>query len=64
MTRVGRAAQRLDEIVGLAHLAALECDLELRQVRLEIALKGGQMGQPDYFVKALRGTADARPSHS
>jgi len=29
---------------------------------LEIALKGGQMGQPDYFVKALRGTADARPS--
>jgi uncharacterized protein YgbK (DUF1537 family) len=30
--------------------------------QLEIALKGGQMGQPDYFVKALRGTADARPS--
>jgi uncharacterized protein YgbK (DUF1537 family) len=28
--------------------------------QLEIALKGGQMGQPDYFVKALRGTADAR----
>jgi uncharacterized protein YgbK (DUF1537 family) len=27
---------------------------------LEIALKGGQMGQPDYFVKALRGTAGAR----
>lgn len=25
--------------------------------RLQIALKGGQMGQPDYFVKALRGTA-------
>ena len=25
--------------------------------QLEIALKGGQMGQPDYFVKALRGTA-------
>lgn len=24
---------------------------------LEIALKGGQMGGPDYFVKALRGTA-------
>ena len=24
---------------------------------LQIALKGGQMGQPDYFVKALRGTA-------
>ena len=23
---------------------------------LQIALKGGQMGQPDYFVKALRGT--------
>jgi uncharacterized protein YgbK (DUF1537 family) len=23
---------------------------------LEIALKGGQMGQPDYFVKALRGS--------
>jgi len=32
--------------------------------QLEIALKGGQMGQPDYFVKALRGTADARqPLH-
>jgi uncharacterized protein YgbK (DUF1537 family) len=30
--------------------------------QLEIALKGGQMGQPDYFVKALRGTAAARPS--
>lgn len=25
--------------------------------RLEIALKGGQMGQADYFVRALRGTA-------
>ena len=25
--------------------------------QLQIALKGGQMGQPDYFVKALRGTA-------
>ncbi len=24
---------------------------------LEIALKGGQMGQPDYFIKALRGTS-------
>ena len=24
---------------------------------LQIALKGGQMGQADYFVKALRGTA-------
>ena len=24
--------------------------------QLQIALKGGQMGQPDYFVKALRGT--------
>jgi len=23
---------------------------------LQIALKGGQMGQPDYFVKALHGT--------
>jgi uncharacterized protein YgbK (DUF1537 family) len=23
---------------------------------LEIALKGGQMGQPDYFIKALHGT--------
>ena len=28
--------------------------------RLQIALKGGQMGQPDYFVKALRGTASGR----
>ena len=26
---------------------------------LQIALKGGQMGQPDYFVKALRGTVQA-----
>ena len=24
--------------------------------RLELALKGGQMGQADYFVRALRGT--------
>lgn len=31
----------------------------LRQ--LQIALKGGQMGQEDYFVKALRGTATGRP---
>ena len=30
----------------------------LRQ--LQIALKGGQMGQQDYFVKALRGTATGR----
>ena len=30
--------------------------------RLEIALKGGQMGQPDYFVTALRGTTDAAAS--
>jgi uncharacterized protein YgbK (DUF1537 family) len=27
---------------------------------LEIALKGGQMGQADYFIRALRGTADER----
>ena len=27
--------------------------------QLQIALKGGQMGQPDYFVKALRGTVQA-----
>ncbi len=27
---------------------------------LQIALKGGQMGQQDYFVKALRGTASGR----
>ena len=26
---------------------------------LQIALKGGQMGQPDYFVNALRGTVQA-----
>lgn len=32
----------------------------LRQ--LQIALKGGQMGQEDYFVKALRGTAMGRPA--
>ena len=32
----------------------------LRQ--LQIALKGGQMGQADYFVKALRGTAKGRPA--
>ena len=30
---------------------------------LQIALKGGQMGQPDYFVKALRGTALGADSH-
>ena len=29
---------------------------------LQIALKGGQMGQPDYFVKALRGTALGHPA--
>ena len=29
--------------------------------RLQIALKGGQMGQADYFVKALRGTAATDP---
>ena len=29
--------------------------------QLQIALKGGQMGQPDYFVKALRGTAQTGP---
>ena len=29
---------------------------------LQIALKGGQMGQQDYFVKALRGTAPGRPA--
>ena len=29
--------------------------------QLQIALKGGQMGQADYFVKALRGTAATDP---
>lgn len=29
---------------------------------LQIALKGGQMGHEDYFVKALRGTAEGRPA--
>ncbi len=29
---------------------------------LQIALKGGQMGQQDYFVKALRGTASSHPA--
>jgi uncharacterized protein YgbK (DUF1537 family) len=29
---------------------------QLHLAGLEIALKGGQMGQPDYFVKALHGT--------
>ena len=29
---------------------------------LQIALKGGQMGQEDYFVRALRGTATGRPA--
>ena len=32
----------------------------LRQ--LQIALKGGQMGQADYFVKALHGTAKGQPA--
>ena len=31
---------------------------------LQIALKGGQMGQQDYFVKALRGTAPGRPANT
>ena len=29
--------------------------------QLQIALKGGQMGQADYFVKALRGTVQTGP---
>jgi 3-oxoisoapionate kinase len=29
---------------------------------LELALKGGQMGSADYFVKALRGSAQAAPN--
>jgi 3-oxoisoapionate kinase len=56
------APQALRVVARLAPGAPL-CRAISRQAhlaQLEIALKGGQMGQPDYFVKALRGTADAR----
>ena len=58
------APQALRVVARLAPGAPLcrAISREPHLARLEIALKGGQMGQPDYFVKALRGTADARPS--
>lgn len=58
------APQALRVVARLAPGAPL-CKAISREphlAKLEIALKGGQMGQPDYFVKALRGTADTRPS--
>jgi len=60
------APQALRVVARLAPGAPLcrAISREPHLAQLEIALKGGQMGQPDYFVKALRGTADARPSHS
>ncbi len=58
------APQALRVVARLAPGAPLcrSISREPHLAQLEIALKGGQMGQPDYFVKALRGTADARPS--
>lgn len=58
------APQALRVIARLAPGAPLcrAISREPHLAQLEIALKGGQMGLPDYFVKALRGTADARPS--
>ena len=60
------APKALRVVAGLAPGAPLcrAISREPHLAQLEIALKGGQMGQPDYFVKALRGTADARPSLS
>ena len=56
------APQALRVVARLAPGAPLcrAISREPHLARLEIALKGGQMGQPDYFVKALRGTAGAR----
>ncbi|MDE2451967.1 MAG: four-carbon acid sugar kinase family protein [Burkholderiales bacterium] len=58
------APQALRVVARLAPGAPLcrAISREPHLAQLELALKGGQMGQPDYFVKALRGTADARPS--
>ena len=58
------APQALRVVARLAPGAPLcrAISREPHLAKLEIALKGGQMGQPDYFVKALRGTADTRPS--
>jgi uncharacterized protein YgbK (DUF1537 family) len=56
------APQALRVVARLARGAPL-CRAVSREphlAQLEIALKGGQMGQPDYFVKALRGTTAAR----
>lgn len=53
------APQALRVVARLAPGAPLcrAISREPHLAQLEIALKGGQMGQPDYFVKALRGTA-------
>jgi uncharacterized protein YgbK (DUF1537 family) len=58
------APQALRVVARLAAGAPLcrAISREPHLAQLEIALKGGQMGQADYFVKALRGTADARQS--
>jgi 3-oxoisoapionate kinase len=58
------APQALRVVARLAPGAPLcrAISREPHLAQLEIALKGGQMGQADYFVKALRGTADARQS--
>lgn len=47
-----RVAARLAPGAPLCRVLARQPHL----ATLEIALKGGQMGQPDFFVKALRGT--------
>src|SRR5256885_13538828 len=58
------APQALRVVARLAPGAPLcrAISREPHLAQLEIALKGGQMGQPDYFVKALLGTADAHLS--
>jgi uncharacterized protein YgbK (DUF1537 family) len=58
------APQALRVVARLAPGAPLcrAISREAHLAQLELALKGGQMGQPDYFVTALRGTAEVRPS--
>lgn len=55
-----RVAARLAPGAPLCRLISSQPHL----ATLEVALKGGQMGQANYFVKALRGTSDANsPFH-
>jgi len=50
-----RVAARLAPGAPLCQFISSQAHL----AKLEVALKGGQMGQADYFVKALRGTANS-----